>query len=143
MAKAALTSLRLRDYSDRELLFIIEDLADDEGWAETTDIAVRLGIDNKRANQCVGARFAYMARAKWVERHETQTKWRLMDIGYLLMEGKISNRFRGTLDKLSEGDLVLVQRFLGEQYQAMDPRLGLMIRRESQRGITFGRNGRR
>lgn len=139
---AVLKSLTNLDYSDRELLHLVDDHAGDDGWADSKDIAEALALSHKHRNQCVGMRFAYMKRHKLLDRHPHQRKWRLTKLGRALMNGKLSARQRESLAKLEDSDLILVQRFLGERKREAGAGASVMLRREAQRGVLLA-NGRR
>lgn len=57
-------ALTLIDFSDRDLLYALEDTADSEGWATSKEIADQIGIDNKHPAQCVGSRLGWLKRFK-------------------------------------------------------------------------------
>lgn len=148
MARTALNSLTNYDYSDRELLHILNDTADAEGWAETADLAEVIGVtmpsvngqhsDREKqayAHRCTAMRFSWMARYGWVERDEGRTKWRLTDIGHDLMDGKLTKTLQNALDRLDAGDRVLVMREIGNAYRAAPDPARHMLRREGIRGF--------
>lgn len=114
----ALPSLKLNDYADPELLAIITDVADAEGYAESTDIAAQVGIEARHANRCVGSRFAWMRRWGWVERHPDRSAWRLTETGHALISGRVTRTVQRMLDRLSEGDRVRVTRELARMVRS-------------------------
>lgn len=111
----ALPSLKLNDYADPELLAIITDIANEEGYASSSDIAAQVGIEARYANRCVGSRFAWMRRWGWVERHPDESAWRLTTVGRELIHGQMTRTVQRMLDRLSEGDRVRVTRELARQ----------------------------
>lgn len=149
MARAALTSLRNEDYSDRELLHILLDKADDEGWTTTFDLmdALRLGHPDadasdkereKRAKHCIGTRFSWMVRYKWVERdEETRTKWRPSEAGHDLMNGRLTKAVERALAGMKPADRILAMRMLTMDYNRAAPD-SIMLRREWQHGTGRG-----
>src|SRR3954462_14187160 len=45
----AIDSVRIEDYSDREFLLIVADVAEDEdGWADSEQVAVRMDLSTRR-----------------------------------------------------------------------------------------------
>jgi hypothetical protein len=153
--RTKLRSLKNIDFSDRELLHVLSDVADDDGWATTPELGQTLGIvapetmvtPNQKiayVHRCVGARYAFMKRAGWVERDETRTKWRITRIGRDLMMGNLSKALENSLGKLKPGDRVLVMRSLTQAYRADRVESATMLRREWQHGAQRnGRNGSR
>lgn len=137
MGRTALNGLKNEDYTDRELLHILNDVADGDGWASTFDIAAVLPIKHPdgedhgtHASRCVASRFAWMTRYGWVERDESRTKWRLTRVGRDLMNGKLNKSFQTAMDKLSPGDRVLVVRAMGAAFRTGSPEAATMLRRE-------------
>lgn len=148
MARRALLALRNADYTDRELLHILDDLGqgDPEGWASTSDLAEVIRIQHPDANgngaisdeareryakHCIATRFSWMVRFKYVERDEDRTHWRVTDLGRDLMNGKLTKAVEGALDKMKPGDRVLAMRMLTQGYRKADPG-SIMLRREYQ-----------
>lgn len=145
----ALHSLKNIDYSDRELLHILHDLAGTE-WATTDDLADQIRITppsrngsskkmtdgEKRlyAKRCIATRYSWMRRFGWVERDEHRTKWRVTDIGRDLMNGRLTKSLATSLDKLSTADRVLVMRSLTDAYRTDRIEGQTFIRREWTHG---------
>lgn len=150
---AALRSLKNADYTDRELMHILDGCANNEGWATTDDIMDALRIshpsganatDEERAQyarQCIGTRFSWMVRYKYLERDEDRTKWRLTDTGHDLMNGKLTRTVEKALDKMKPGDRVLAIRMITDGFVRTNPG-SIMMRREWEHN-TARRNGRR
>lgn len=104
-------SLRLEDYADHELLYLLNDVGDREGWATSQEVADKLGITNKEGTHNVGSRFAWCFRFGWLEKHEEArpTKWRLTDAALdLLFPTDLSSAAQQALDNLDEAQKVAV-----------------------------------
>lgn len=145
MPRPALRSLTNFDYQDRELLHILNDEGDNEGWASTEDLGkvVRIappegnGNATKKeraahAHRCIGTRFSYMSSVDWCEKKVEKgvTYWRLTDIGRDLMNGRLSEGMMGSLDMLRPADRVLVMRELGKAFTQSGRSSGTILRRE-------------
>lgn len=142
----ALRSLRNVDYTDRELLHILNDVGDAEGWSTTDDLAEQIRISHpegngsipeairlRHAKHCIATRFAWMVRFLWVERDESRTKWRLTEIGRDLMNGALSKRVEQSLDRMKPADRILVMRSLATGFERGAP-ASTMLRREWEHG---------
>ncbi len=82
-------NLKLENYSDREILHLINDLAGPEGWVDVETLAERVGLSPNgmseaqlqiHARRCVTGRLSWMRRLSGcVERHEDKERlqWRL------------------------------------------------------------------
>src|SRR5687767_7783145 len=104
-------SLRLLDFSDRELLHVIYENAQDDGWADPADIVDALGIDHKHPRQCVGSRFGWLRKKGVLERDDAGFV-RLTEIGEASRAGKLTASQERQLDRLGAGDLLMLTRWL-------------------------------
>lgn len=125
----SLTSLRLLDYSDKELLAIVADNVGDDGWARTTDIRDTLGLPKDRGNQSVGIRLAWLRRYGVTENGGPQ-KWRLTAIGEVFLNGRLPEGLADELRTLEPGQLHTVTRTLAQRQRKAAKPVGHMIRRE-------------
>ena len=128
----ALQSLKLADYSDKELLGIVADCAGEDGWAHTEDIAKTLGIRNDRPHQSVGSRLAWLKRYGVVE--GGSKRWRLLEIGTVFLNGSIPKVTEKALDGMEPGQLFTVTRLLSRKQRSADKPVGHMLRREWRHG---------
>lgn len=138
------SSLRLIDgFRDRELLCIIKDHADDEGWADSQDIADAVGLKHKHPTQCVGARLSWLARygTGLVERHPDEPAWRLTDMGEAMTNGTLSAAMGKQLEHMKPEQLVMLTRSLTSSYQEVPDEVAHMVRREFTSG-SYGRKFR-
>jgi predicted ArsR family transcriptional regulator len=121
--------LTIDDYSDRELLLVLEDVADGDGWADAQDVADRLDLA-KRA--IASSRLAWLKRFGAVEReHERDEagvlrytasgkpvhtqRWRLTAAGRALAHGRLRKRDETTLDSMGDEQMLLVTRWLSQR----------------------------
>lgn len=93
-----LDSLRLADFNDLDLLHLLDDVGNEEGWATAEDVAREIGLTHKHPAQCVGSRFAWLYRFGVMDQKQSKRGmlWRLNEIGYALI---YPNEFSATLDK--------------------------------------------
>lgn len=143
----ALESLRITDYSDREFLLVVADHLQDDGWAESLDVARALGFENRRF---AAQRFAWLARYGAVEReHERDEggniryrkdgrirytqRWRLTPLGEAVAYGQLRKGDETALGRLREDQLPLVTRWLSERSRG-DTGMAKLVQREWRYG---------
>lgn len=145
MSRTALRALTNQDYQDRELLHILYEEGDNEGWASTEDLGKVIRISHPDGNgnvpkkdraahthRCIGSRYSYMTSAGWCEKKVEKgvTFWRVTEIGTNLMAGKLTMGLSQSLDRLRPGDRVLVMRELGRAFAHGSKPEGTILRRE-------------
>jgi len=135
MAKRRLESLTLFDYSDRELLHIISEEQDEDGWTDSSAIAIRLGLDTDYPNANVGMRLGWLRRYGAVEKHPERPKaWGLTHVGRALMNGDLARDEVEMLDGLDSAKMLMITRYLTGRYRRSGVTASHLIRREWQRG---------
>src|SRR5215469_10043618 len=106
--------------SDTELLGIVDDLADENGWTTTYDIRLQLGerVDDpgltpgRRSG--VGGRLGWMRRYGWVERNDDGA-WRLTAMGNVILDHpNLTKAFEKTLENLNPAQRLKVIREIAE-----------------------------
>ena len=124
--------LTIDDYSDREFLLILNDVADHEGWATSEDMATRLDLVNKAI---ASSRLSWLKRWGAVEKeHERDEhgvlryyadgkprytqRWRLTPAGQALAFGALKKGQEATLAKIGDDQLLAVTRWLSERTRA-------------------------
>jgi hypothetical protein len=144
---AALENLRIESYSDREFLLVIADHAKEDGWAESLDVAQALGFEDRRF---AAQRFRWLAIYGAVEReHERDEggnlryyrdgrvrytqRWRLTALGQAVAYGRLRKGDENALNKLGEGQLMLVTRWLSERSTG-DAGMAKLVQREWRYG---------
>jgi hypothetical protein len=119
---ARLNSLRLAEFSDRELLALVVDLRDENAGVVTTQqLADTLQPQSKNPTNCVGTRMGWMRRYGAVERVEVSdgtVGWRLTSVGERIAAGT-----------LKRGQLAVIEALLPEQGLDAALALGQMYRR--------------
>lgn len=140
-----LASLRIVDFSDRELLHIINDLRNEDGWTSSQEVAEELGIQADHPAQCVGQRMTWLARYGCVEKHKDEKHmWRITDFGESIMRGKLSKGAERQLENMDEGQLLLATRMVTARYRGManssngQGRAAWLLRREWTHGTFMG-----
>jgi len=121
--------LTIDDYSDRELLLIMEDVADEDGWASADDVADRLDL-SKRA--IASSRLSWLKRFGAVEReHERDDsgslryhrdgkamytqRWRMTKSGRALAHGQLRKKDEAALGTMGDEQMLLVTRWLSQR----------------------------
>lgn len=141
-------SLRVTDVSDREILRVIFDEADDEGWADLEDIANRFfsmrGEDRRRsAMRSCATRLAYMKRTLNVVKkrvmvdkieHREYTQWALTAQGHHFLNGQLTASQQSSLSSADDGKLVAATEIISNRYMTVKAPVATMIRRQFQYG---------
>jgi hypothetical protein len=91
-------SLKITDFSDRELLAIARDLADNDGVVEIEYVARHIWPKSSKdddwlwhARHCVAVRFAYMRRLGVVEKTDIHGQWELTSLGESVAAGRLKS----------------------------------------------------
>jgi hypothetical protein len=125
----AIDSLRIEDFSDREFLLVLRDVADGDGWADSEHVAAYLDLRNKRL---ASSRLSWLRRYGAVEREvkrdhtgnirahrngeiQYTQRWRLTPLGEAMALGKLRKRDEQTLGGMNEGQMLLAVRYISEQ----------------------------
>lgn len=135
------TSLKLREFSDRDLLFIIDETADYDGWARAQYIAERIGLNTKYPERNVSSRLAWMVRFGVIHRHPEQVAWQLTNLGEALRTGKISRRQQDSIDKMDDAQMLLLTRSITRRYEHASSDVATVLRREWTYGTAQRQNG--
>lgn len=147
---ANVENLTLAAYSDRELLGVIADLADNDGWVETAHLATRAfgaGIQSEpkrqaHAHRCVGIRLGWMRRYGVVERDKSAPgRWRLSSAGEDFLSGRLRAAQSRAVTEADDGQMLHLATTMAERYYAAGPTAATMMRRAWQHGLS--KRGRR
>lgn len=91
-------SLRVTDFSDRELLAIARDIQGRDGLIDITEVALQIWPNTKRdpdklwhARHCVAIRFAHMRKMGVVEKTGFNGKWEITSLGEDYATGKLKS----------------------------------------------------
>ena len=131
-----LASLRLADYSDRELLQMVADVADENGgWASSSQIAQALGMEHDARVNNVGSRMAAMRRFGAVAKHDESypAQWRLTPIGEIMSFGAPDENTLKIIQKAKPEELLVLTRVLGQRRTGEPEAAAHLIRREWSR----------
>lgn len=117
-------SLRVVDYSDLEVLHVLDDNAGDDGFTDVIAIVEALDVSERSAS----ARMAWMRKYETVERDGNKARWRPTQLGDSILRGTLPSSMVSGLEGISEGSLVLVTRALRER-SGTGP-MNVLLRRE-------------
>lgn len=141
-------SLRIEDFSDREFLLIVADVASEEdGWADSEQVAQRMDLKTRRL---ASSRLAWLRRYGAVEREHVRDehgniryhrngkpmhtqRWRLTAAGQALAYGRLRKGDETALNRLGDEQMLLVTRWLSER-TAGDGTVGKLVAREWRYG---------
>jgi hypothetical protein len=150
--------MTLDGISDAELLAIVDDVADENGWATTFAIRYQLGEDpwtprgkGQGRTTGVGIRLAWLRRYGWLEKGGASVKveseepeygwrwsqsWRLTAMGHALLDHpELSRAVEKALDGLNPAQRLRMVRELGEAGYATAPEVQAAMRRQWQRSM--------
>ena len=95
--------------SDPELLAVVDDLGDENGWTTTYDVRKQLGenVEEVRRRTGVGPRLGWMKRYGWLERSPDDGRWRLTAMGHAILDNpSLSKTVENALDRLNPAQRV-------------------------------------
>lgn len=139
--------LSILDYSDREFLLICRDVAEADGWFESEDVAVQMGLVSRRlASSRLSWLKRYEAVDREVERDHTGAikvhrngkvrhtqRWRLTPLGESLALGKLRKGDQRALEGMNDGQMLLAVRWMAE-HSADDSGMSKLLIREWRYG---------
>jgi hypothetical protein len=129
--------LKLEEFSDRELLSILLDVSDDDGWATSAEVAEAIrGLDAKHPAQNVGIRFGWLRRFGVVEYDRIEHRWRMTPAGLTVIGRKLSDREEQALGRFGDDALVQVIRHCTSTYRRSHYATANLARREWQWGVS-------
>lgn len=122
--------------SDSELLAIVDDLADEDGWTSSIDVRSRLGEDLEAVKHSgIPQRLAWSTRYGWLERHPDRALWRLTPEGNAILGGDLSRTFERSFERLTPAQRVTLTRELSAGGRAASSSFRDALRREWQRNL--------
>jgi len=140
--------LRIADFSDREILAIMADIADGAGEVTTGDLALRLfGLKETTADAeilehaalCVRSRLSWMRRYGLVEKGEKVGIWYVSRAGARLMEYRLSRSVSSAISNMPNAGMLDMAHQVGEKMVKVSEIEG----RAMQRELTWQINRRR
>jgi hypothetical protein len=136
--------LTLWGISDAELLGVIDDLGDENGWTHTIDVRLQLGekieetTTREKARSGVGPRLSWLLRYGWLEHPSTgdRSMWRLTAIGHALLDNpSLSKTVEAQLTKLNPAQRLRLTREIAEGGHESPAELRNALRRQWQRSL--------
>ena len=123
--------------SDTELLAIVDDNADENGWTLNADVRLALGEDIEAVKHSgVGSRLAWMRRYGWLERNPDDGRQRLTAMGHAILENpKLSRAVEQALSRLNPAQRVALTRSIAEGGKVAPDEVRSALRREWQRNL--------
>ena len=134
--------LSLWGISDTEMLAIVDDLADENGWTATLDVRLQVGenIERVGARSGAGSRLAWMRRYGWLEKdpdsRPSQMRWRLTAMGHAILDGgELTKAMQNALDKLNPAQRVQLTRAVARDGASSPDEVRQALRREWRRSL--------
>lgn len=130
--------LSLWGISDTELLHVIDDLADEDGWVNSYDVRHQLGEhpDEPDPHSGVPTRLAWLKRYGWLERSLETGLYRLTAVGSVIIERPgLSKTVERALEGLSPAQRLTLTRELAENGATAREEIRTALRREWQRNL--------
>lgn len=124
--------------SDTEVLAIVVDVAEPDGWSRTFDVRVQLGEHPEESKHRTGvpSRLAWLRRYGWLERNPEDGRWRLTPMGHLILDKpRLSASFERTLTGLTPAQQLAATRQLAERSAGAPPELHTAYRRQWVRSV--------
>lgn len=150
-----LEHLRLQELSDREVLLVMADLADADGYADADEMASQLGLSVKHGLRQVTSRLTWLKRWGAVERESAEQAnerrrpgeppprrhWRMTPTGQELATGALRKRQQEALDGARDSDLLQITRLLAQRQRSGNLTVANLVRREWRYRTEYDRNG--
>jgi hypothetical protein len=142
--------MTLRGIGDDELMGVLDDLADENGWATTYAIRLQLGEDvDSHERTGVGIRLAWLKRYGWIEsgeREKVETNdergwrwsqsWRLTAVGNALLDNpELSRTVAAALDRLNPAQRLRLTREIAASAHSAAPEIRTALRRQWSRTL--------
>ena len=137
--------LKLESFSDRELLHLLHDLGDKDGWVELEHLAAQINLSRngmtkadhvKHVRRCIGIRFGWMRRlTQTVERDtKAQGRWRLTVAGEEVVKARLRRDFTEKLEGVGDFTMLPILEVLTRRYTSVHPGAASLMRRQWQYG---------
>jgi len=127
---------------DTELLGIVDDLADENGWTATIDVRLQMGenVEQVGHRSGVGSRLSWMRRYGWLERSPASGAWRITAMGHAILDDpELTAAVEKALDRLNPAQRLAVAREIGASGAAGPAEVRTALRRQWQRAMGLGR----
>jgi len=132
--------------SDMELLAIVDDLADENGWTRILEVRLQIG-ENVEAEKRSGvpSRLSWMRRYGWLEADPPMSvksvkagerRFRLTQIGHTLLDNpSLSKAMEGQLARLNPAQRLVMTRELAEAAHSGAEEIRTALRRQWNRSM--------
>lgn len=128
-------SMRLADFSDRELLALMQDVGDGDGSVSTADLATALDLKTKHPLTNVGVRLGYLRKIGMLERDTESQRWYMTPLGERFVHGHLTAAQRRALDAVrDEGSAWAATESLASLLGGASEAQATMMRRQWQYG---------
>jgi hypothetical protein len=140
--------LSLFGISDSELLAIVDDLADENGWTSTYEVRLQLGERPDDADSAsrsgVGPRMSWLRRYGWLEKGEPEKDeagkihqtFRLTAMGHALLDHpELTKTFEKAFENLSPAQRLRLTRELSSAGHRAPMEIQTALRREWRRNL--------
>ena len=129
--------------SDTEILGIVDDLADADGWTSTMDVRLQLGEDIEAVGRRsgIGGRLGWMRRFGYLEREpgsysNPNRRWRLTAFGHAILDNAdLSRTLETALEKLNPAQRIKLTRRVAEAGVNSPDEIRNALRREWRRNL--------
>jgi len=139
------SSLNLYAFSDEELLALVKDNLDQEGWVTSAELADAIGLDPEDDNRshCVAQRLSWMVRFGVVQKDKEKVpaRWTITGRGIVILEATFSADLQAALAKMKGDALWRLARDVTTRYGQADQASAVMVRRSFQRAHKLRSNG--
>lgn len=137
-------SLRITDFSDRELLAIAKDIQNADGQIEIERVAETIWPQTMRdvdlrfhAKQCVAIRFSHMKRMGVIDKYTRNGKpergiWELTEFGEEFVKGRTTAAQEKAIIESQPGQELELMALIGSLYDKVDEDAAALMRREFQ-----------
>ena len=150
-----LEHLRLEDLSDREVLLVMLDVADADGWVDALQVGLQFGIAEEHALRTATSRLTWLMRWEVVQREPEEDvpkpppgeprrrrRWGLTPKGQDMATGEVSRTRQQALESARDTDMLALTRMLAEKQRQGGLAVRNLVRREWRYRTEYSRNGR-
>jgi hypothetical protein len=136
--------------ADMELLAIVDDLADENGWTSSHDVRIQLGEqpDDTSYRSGIPQRLGWMRRYGWLEKGERERRpdntwsqrWRLTAMGQVLLDQpELSPQLEQALSRLTPAKRLVLTKELAEIADSAPGEIRNALRRQWARSMRGAR----
>jgi hypothetical protein len=131
--------LDLYAFSDEELLALVKDNLDADGWVSSLELADAIGLDPEDSARVlvVGQRLSWMNRYGVVRKNSEPplhpVRWTLSGRGIVILEATFSRSLEQQLGALKGEHVWRLARAVSDRYSQADEASANMVRRSFQR----------